>query len=416
MRVRRVLLVGATLLLVLVLAVGAWIWHKPAREPGQGADTPIVIGLLQALTGSLATSERPLVAAVELAVQEINDEGGLLGRRVELRIEDTRSAAVETAPSAAARLIDEQQAVALFGCWSSGCRQAVQGVVEPRRHLFFYPMAHEGMEKSAHTIYTGATPNQQALPAANWAMEQFGRRVYLVGTDGVFPRRVNAMLRDFVQLSGGQVLGERYVPRSSVDVAAIVADLRALKPDLVLSTVGGDASRAFFDALVAADMTQQPLLSLTAAEPEMRAYGGGRLARNFVAWGYLQSLPGAENAAFLSRLRARGGPDVQTSDPAVSAYVAVKLWAAAVREVGTTRTELINEAVLQQSVSAPYGFAAVDAQTRHVWRPLRVARVQPGGQLEEAWQASRYIRPAPWPTFRSTEHWAALLAASGSAR
>ena len=411
MRARLALLGG--LMLLLALGLTAYAWRKPA---GQGqASGPIVIGLLHALTGPLATSERPLVAAVKLAVDEINQGGGLLGRQVELRIEDTRSTANVTAGPAATRLITEQHAVALFGCWSSGCRQAVQAVVEARHHLLFYPMAHEGMERSANIIYTGPTANQQILPATDWAMQGFGRRVYLVGTDSLFSRRAHALLRDFIRLTGGQVLGERYVPLGSTEVGAVIADLQRLQPDLVLNTISGDSNGAFFDALVAAALTDLPLLSFSAAEPEMLAYGGGRLDRHFTAWSYLQSLPGPANAAFLSRLRALNGADTQASDPAVSAYVGVQLWAAAVRELGSTETEAVNATVLQQSVRAPHGFASVDAQTRHIWRPLRIAQVRPGGQLVEVLQIPQPIRPAPWPVFRSTEHWAAVVAASGVA-
>jgi urea transport system substrate-binding protein len=405
----RLALLGALILLV-ALALSIVLWRKPAAGAEQG---PIVIGLVLALTGPLATSEQALVAAVNLAVDEINQGGGLLGRRVELRIEDTRSIAAQTAADAARRLIDGQHAVALFGCWTSGCRQAVRPVVEQRRHLLFYPMAHEGMERSAHIIYTGATPNQQVLPAADWAMQGFGKRVYLVGNDGLFPHRVNAMLRDFIQLAGGRVLGERYVPLGSADVAAVMADLQAQQPDLVLSTLSGDSNRTFFDALVAAAMTDLPLLSFTAAEPEMRAYGGGRLDRHFTAWAYLQSLPGPANTAFLERLRALNGADTQASDPAVSAYVGVRLWATAVREVGSTQTEAVNANVLQQSVEAPHGFAAVDAQSRHLWRPLRIAQVRPDGQLAEVWQTARHIRPSPWPSFRSMDYWEAIVPGSG---
>lgn len=406
MRVRLALLGG--LMLLLALGLAAWLLRKPA-EAAQG---PIVVGLLQALTGPMATSGAPLVAAVKLAVEEINDGGGLLGRRVELRIEDTRGDPA-TAAAAAARLIREQGAVALFGCWTSACRQAVKPVVEAERHLLFYPLAHEGMEHSPHIVYTGPTPNQQVLPATDWAMNGFGRRIYLVGSDGPYPRRVNAMLRDFIQLGGGRVLGERYVSRGSADVGAVMADLRALQPDLVLNTLGGDSNGAFFDALVAAELTDLPLLSFGAAEPEMRAYGGGRLDRHFTAWSYLQSLPGPANEAFLARLRRSQGAAAQASDPGVSAYVAVRLWAAAVGEVGSAQTEAVNANVVQQSVGAPHGFAALDAQTRHLWRQLRIAQVRPDGQLTEVWQVPRHIKPAPWPAFRSREHWAGVAAGGG---
>ncbi|MDR7267583.1 urea transport system substrate-binding protein [Pelomonas saccharophila] len=403
MRARLALLGG--LLLVLAVALAVYLLQRPSDQAERG---PIVIGLLHALSGPMAASEAPLVATVKLAVEEINAAGGLLGRRVELKIEDTRSEP-RVAAAAAERLISSERAVALFGCWSSNCRQAVRPVVETHRHLLFYPLAYEGLEQSAHIIYTGPTPNQHALPAADWAMHGFGRRVYLVGTDALYARRVNAMLRDFILLSGGKVLGERYVPLGGADMGGVLADLQNLQPDLVLSTLGGSSNRAFFDALVAASLTDLPLLSLRAAEPEMAAYDGGRLDRHFTAWSYLQSQPGPANQAFLARLRRSQGEGIQASDPAVSAYVGVQLWAAAVREVGSPRTDVVNANVLQQSVALPQGFGSVDSQSRHLWRQLRIAQVKPGGQLSEVFALPRYIKPEPWPVFRSAEHWMAVL-------
>jgi len=410
MRVRLALLGGLVLLLAVALA--GYLIRRPAADSARHG--PVVIGLLHALTGPMAVSEAPLVAAVNVAVDEINEGGGLLGRRVELRIEDTHSDP-RAAAGAAERLISGQKAVALFGCWTSACREAVRPVVEAHRHLLFYPLAHEGMQQSAHIVYTGPTPNQQVLPATDWALHGFGRRVYLLGTDGIYSHRVQTMLRDFVGLGGGQVLGQRFVPQGATDMDAVVRELQALQPDLVLSTLRGDANRAFFDALVAAGLTDQPLLSFSAAEPEMRAYGGGRLDRHFVAWSYLQSLPGPANQAFLARLHAREGEAALAGDPAVSAYVAVQLWAAAVREVGSAQVEAVNANVMQQSVGGPMGFAAMDAQTRHLWRQLRIAQVRPDGQLAEVMLLPRYIKPAPWPAFRSTEHWAAIVALTGGA-
>lgn len=412
MRLRLALL--GTLILLAAAGLAAWLWQRPVAEPG-GERGPIVIGLLQAMSGPMATSEGALVGAMRLAVDEINAGGGLLGRPVELRIEDTRSDPA-VAAAGAARLIEQHRAVALFGCWTSRCRAAVRPVVESRRHLLFFPMAHEGLERSPHIVYTGPTPNQQVLPAADWAMKGFGRRVYLVGTDGPFPRRVNALLHDFVRLAGGSVVGERYVPLGSRDVADVVAELQGRRPDVVLSTLSGDSNGALFDALVAARLADQPLLSFAAAEPEMRAYGGGRLDRHFTAWSYLQSLPGPANAAFVARLRASQGEAALASDPVVSLYVAVRLWAAAVAEVGSAQTEAVNANVVLQSVAAPHGFAAIDAQTRHLWRRLRVAQVQPDGQLGEVWQAPRHIKPAVWPVFRSREHWAQVVPGVGESR
>lgn len=406
MPVRLALLVGLTLLLVL-----AGTGYVFSRQVAPGAEPPIVIGQLQALSGPTAATEAPLAAAVRLAVDEINASGGLLGRRVVLKVEDAAAG-----PAAAAeRLIATDGALALFGCGTTACRDAVRPVVERRRHLLFFPMAHEGMEQSPHIVYTGATPNQLALPATDWALQHLGSTVYLVGTDGPYPRRLHPMLRDFIGLRGGRVLGERFVAagRDEVaEVAAVLADLRRLQPELVISTLAGSPQQAFFDAMASAGLAEQPLLSLGAAEPEMRAFGGGRLLRHFTAWSYLQSLPGRDNAAFLARLR-QSQVAVQASDPAVASYVAVQLWAASVREMGSARTDVVNANVLQQRVAAPYGSAGMDAKTRHLWRPLRVAQVGPDGQLNEVFSLPRDIKPAPWPSFRSVEHWLAVRQRAG---
>lgn len=400
---------GGLLLLVLAFALAACLTLRPAAPAEHG---PIVIGLLHALSGPTARGEVPQVAAARLAVEEINARGGLLGRRVELRVEDTR-ADPRAAAAAAERLISTEKVVALFGCGSASCRESVRPVIETHRQLLFYPAAHEGMEASGHIVYTGPTPNQQALPAVDWAMRGFGRRVYLVGTDSPFSRRLGAVLRDFIMLGGGQLLGERFLAAGSQDMGGVMADLMNLKPDLVMSTIGGDSNRAFFDALVTAGANDLPLVSLCAAEPEMQAFDGGRLDRHFVAWGYLRSLPGAANEDFLARLKRSQGEAVQASDPAVSSYVAVQLWAAAVREVGSVRTEAVNANIVHQSVAAPHGFAAVDAQSRHLWRQLRIAQVKPGGQLAEVYLLPRYLRPEPWPTYRSIEHWKAVMSRLG---
>lgn len=404
LRARLALLGG--LLLVLAGGLAIYVAQKPAAD---AARSPIVIGMLHALSGPMARSEAPLVAAVKMAVDELNAGGGLLGRRIELKVEDSRSDP-RAAAAAAEHLIGSEQAVALFGCWTSTCRQAVRPVVEAHRHLLFYPAAHEGMEQSPHIVYTGPTPNQQALPATDWAIRGFGPRVYVVGTDGLYQRRLGAVLRDFIRLGGGQLLGERYVPLGGADMGAVTDELRRLQPDVVLSTVSGESNQALFDALVAAELADLPLLSLGAAEPEMKAFAGGRLGRHFTAWSYLQTQPGAVNEAFLARLRSGQGEAALASDSAVSAYVGVQLWAAAVREVGSPQTEAVNANVLHQSVPVPQGSAAVDSRSRHLWRQLRIAQVRPDGQLGEVLLLPGYIRPEPWPSFRSNEYWAAEMA------
>lgn len=409
MRRRRAVVAGLVVLWVLGCAVGA-LWF--VSRPTQAERGPLVLGVLHAQTGRLATTERPLIAAVALAVQQINAAGGLLGRRLEMRVEDTRSDPA-VAADVAARLMADPATAALIGCWTSACRDAVRPRVESARHLMFFPVAYEGMEQSPHLIYTGATPNQQTLPALDWALQTFGRRLFLVGSDGPHSRRAHVLLRDFIQLAGGQVVGDELLPIESADSAdwtGAVARMAARRPDVVFSTVTGDGNRALFDALVNAGLADLPLLSLRASEPEMRAYGGGRLGRHFTAWAYLQSLPTPANADFLAQWRALHGTSVEPGDPAVSAYVAVRLWAAAVREAGRPEPDAVNALVVQQTVDGPFGMAAIDLPTRHLWRPLRIAQVRPSGELGEVALLAASVRPSPWPGFRSRAHWADVAA------
>lgn len=410
---------GGLLLLVIALAVAGYLLRRQAAAAPSAATGPITIGLLHALSGPSATGEAGMVAAARLAVEDINAGGGLLGRRVELRVEDTRGDP-RVAAAAAERLITREHAVALFGCGSSACRQAVRPVVEARRHLLVFPAAHEGMEQSPHILYTGPIPNQQALPAIDWALHGFGRRVYLLGAEAPHGRRLGLVLRDFIGLSGGQVLGERWMPPGGAglasDMAAMVADLQRLRPEVLVSTLGGESNRALFDALVAAGLADLPLLSLGATEPELRAFGGGRLERHFTAAGYLSTVPGAASEAFLARLRRSQGDTVEASEPAVSTYLGLQLWAAAVREVGSPQTDVVNANLLHQTVPGPQGFAAVESASRHLWRQLRIAQVKPDGRLSEVLLLPRHIRPQPWPVFRSTEHWMTLMARTEAAR
>lgn len=399
---------GGALLLVLAL-LAVWLLRPTAPDARQ---TPIVIGHLQDLGGPLQADEAPLLAGARLAVEEINRAGGLLGRPVELALGDTRSDAA-TAAAAAQALIEKRQAVALFGCWTAACRDAVRPVVERHRHLLFHAASYEGLEQSPHLVYTGATPNQLALPATAWALQQFGRRIYLLGSEGPYSRRLHVLLGDFIRLRGGDVVATRYLPRGASDAAAVARELRELRPDVVLNTLGGASNAVLFDALVEAGLSGLPLLSLKATEPELRAFGGGRLDRHFTATGYLQSLPGPANAAFLAALRGSQGEAAQASDPAVSLYIAIRLWAAAVRELGSPQTDAVNANVLLQVVEAPQGYAAMDPQTRHLWRPLRVAQVGPDGRLQEVMALPRYVKPAPWPGFRSVEYWRAATAGVG---
>lgn len=392
------------MLLISALLGGMAIWlQAPAPEP-------IRIGVLHALSGTMATDGRPLVDAARLAVEEINAGGGLLGRPVEMIVVDGGSDAQYSAMQAE-RLIRQERVSALFACWTSACRKAVKPIVERYRHLMFYPLQYEGMEQSPNIIYAGAAPNQQIIPGTRWAMDTFGRRVYLVGSDYIFPRAANLLIRDVASANDGSVVGERYLALGSDAVAAIVDDIRRQAPDVILNTINGDSNPHFFRALKRAGVAI-PVLSFSLAESEAPAAGDDAFhPAHYAVWGYFQTLPATANRHFVTAFKGRFGAGRVTSDPVEASYNSVRLWANAVREIGTDDVEQVNRAIGRQSVPGPSGVVAVDAATRHVWRWVRIARARADGQFDIVQSSEMPVRPTPWPNYRSREEWQRRLGA-----
>jgi urea transport system substrate-binding protein len=394
--------------LVLTLAVSAALALILIAQRPTGTE-PIRVGVVHALSGPMAESERGLVDAARLAVEEINAEGGLLGRRLDLIVADSRSNWT-TATTEVERLILRERVSVVFACWTSACRKAVTPVVEKHRHLMFYPLQYEGLEESPHLVYMGSTPNQQIIPGTRWTMDRFGTRIYLVGSDYIFPRTVNRMIRDLVTAAGGEILAERYVPMDAVDLDRIAAEIRALAPDAVLNTLNGDANRHFFASLLAENLTDMPVISFSVAEPELWSMRSGQLhAAHYAVWGYFQSLPDPANRRFVDAFRKRFGAERVVSDPIVSSYNGVRLWAEAVRAAGTDDPAQINRSVGHTSLDGPSGIVALDAATRHLWRRVYVGHARADGQFDAVEISEAPIRPVPFPASRSRAEWLALV-------
>lgn len=392
-------------LVMLATLLGTWLILRPATP------TPIRIGVVHALSGVMAESERGLVDAARLAVEELNAQGGVLGRPVEILVADSRSDWAHAAAEAE-RLIRDEKVSALFACWTSSCRHAVRPVIEKYRHLMFYPLQYEGMEQSPNIIYMGAAPNQQIIPGARWAMDRFGPRVYLLGSDYLFPRAANLLIRELIQASKGQLLAERYQPMTASDFTAVADEIRRLKPDVVLNTLNGSSNRHFFAALAAADLGQTPVVSFSIAEPELQTFGPQNFhPSHFAVWGYFQSFPGTANEQFVSQFRQRFGPDRVTSDPILSSHDAVLLWATAVREAGTAEPDQVNRSIGRVSIPSPAGIVTTESATRHLWRRVYVGKAQRDGQFEAHEISEAPVRPAPFPSYRSRAEWLAQVQA-----
>lgn len=371
---------------------------------------PIRIGVLHSLTGTMAISEKSVVDAVTLAVEEINRSGGLLGRQIEMVVADGQSNN-ETFAREAERLITNEKVDVVFGCWTSGSRKTVRPVFEKHDHLLFYPVQYEGLESSPNIVYLGASPNQQIIPAVRWAVRTKGRRFFLVGSDYVFPRAANAIIRDHVGPWHGQIVGEEYVRLGERDMSGVVKAIVAAKPDVILNTLNGDSNVAFFTALRAAGVTPSavPTISFSIAENELQSLPREKMAGDYAAWNYFQSIDTAINQQFVQAFKARYGAARPTSDPLEAAYVGVHLWAAAVTKVGTTDVKKVRPAVADRSQRGPGGMIYVDPETRHTWKTVRIGQIRADGQFDIVWSSEYPIRPVPYPPQRTVQAWEGML-------
>lgn len=394
------------LVLIPILAVAFWAGgvYGRARHP------PIRVGVLHSLTGTMAMSEKSVAQATLMALEEINERGGPLDRPLDPVVLDGASDPAAFARGAE-RLITRDRVATVFGCWTSASRKTVRPVFERHDHLLVYPVQYEGLEQSPNIIYTGAAPNQQIVPAVKWAFDHLGRRFFLAGSDYVFPRTANAIIKDQVSALRGAVAGEEYLPLGSKDVSGLVARIRAAKPDVIFNTINGDSNVAFFRALRAAGITPDriPTMSFSIAEDELRGMDPRETAGDYATWNYFQSLPGDANRRFVERFRHKYGADRVTDDPVEAAYFGVHLWAQAVEDAGSDDPRAIRRAIRRQSFRAPEGIVYVDPENGHTWKSVRVGRIRADGQFDVVWSSDKPVRPVPYPIFRSRPEWDAFL-------
>ncbi len=393
------------LLILGLIALAVAIWFVVDRFIVDR--TPIVVGILHSQTGPMAISEASMIEAEVLALEQINAQGGLLGRPVKWVIADGASDWPQFAKQAE-RLIISDKVCAVFGCWTSASRKSVLPIFEANDHLLLYPMAYEGLEQSPNIIYIGAAPNQQITPAVNWCYETLSaRRFFLIGSDYIWPHCVNAIIGDQLMGLGAESVGETYIPFGSTDVDAAVREIVAAQPDVVLSTVVGDSALAFARKLREAGIRPEktPVLTFALGENEIRTMAREDIVGNYAAWNYFQSIDRAENAAFVRDFKARYGQDRPVSDVMNSAYISVKLWAQAVTEAGTSDVRQVRYALRRQSLNAPEGIIAIDPETQHTWRPVSIGRARQDGQFDIVWTSQRAVRPVPFPISRSREAW-----------
>ena len=372
---------------------------------------PILVGVLHSQTGPIAVSEQAMIEAEQLAFEEINAAGGILGRPIQWIIADGASD-WPTFAREAERLISDEGVTVLFGCWTSASRKSVLPVLERSDHLLIYPMAYEGLEACPNVIYTGAAPNQQITPAVQWCQSALNaRRFFLLGSDYIWPHCVNAIISDQLMGLGVEKVAEQYVPFGSTNLKAYVQEIVDTQPDAILCSVVGDSAIAFFRELRKAGISPDdiPVITFALAEDELRSTNHADMVGHYAAWNYFQSIDSEENKRFVSAFKERYGADRVTSDVIAAAYNSVYLWANAVRESGNTDVQQVRNSLRQQSLNAPEGIIAVDPSTQHTWRPVYIGKIQADKQFEIVWTSNGSVRPVPYPITRSKRDWTAFV-------
>ncbi len=376
---------------------------------------PVRVGILYSATGTTSTIGQSQLQGAQLAIDEINEAGGLLGRELVAVRYDPASTPARYA-ALAEQLIVRDGINVIFGCYMSSSRKAVIPIVEKWNRLLFYPTLYEGFEFSGNVIYTGAAPNQNSVQLADYMTSSFGARVYLIGSDYIYPYESNRIMGELVmQHPGSDKLGEHYLPLDATerDYAAIMQDVRARQPDFIFSTVVGDSTASLYRAYADAGFNPQtmPIASLTTSEAEIAQMGADVAAGHFTAAPYFQSIDSPANARCLARLRQRLGDDCRPNLCWEAAYFQMHLFANAFRQAGSDRIGELLPHLLGSEFDAPQGRIRLDPDNHHTWLHPRVGRANAQGGFTIVRQATRAVSPDPYLVTHSLGDWTASLGA-----
>ena len=364
----------------------------------------VKVGLLHSLTGTMSISETGVRDAELLAIKELNESGGVLGCQIKIVEEDGKSNPRMFAEKAR-KLLEEDKVATIFGCWTSDSRKAVKPVLEEDYGLLWYPVQYEGFEASPNIMYMGAAPNQQVVPAIEYCAKNIGKRMYLLGSDYIFPRTANAIIKAQLKELGGICVSETYVPMHETDFTQIVKDIKKLKPDVIINTLNGSSNQSFFSQLKYSDIEADdiPVMSFSISESEIKSIGADKLCGHYTAWNYFESTGSAKNTRFVSAYKQEFGTNKAVGDPEEAAYIAVNLWAAACTRAGTFDVEPVRIAAKGLSYIAPEGIVTIEGSNQHLNKVTRIGKINEKGQIDELYSSGNTVRPDP---YLSTYAWA----------
>jgi urea transport system substrate-binding protein len=367
-----------------------------------GDSAPILrVGVLHSRTGTMSFSENTVAEAELLAIEELNRRGGVVlkGERYRLEaVEEDGASQPMVFAQKAQQLIERDKVAVVFGGWTSSSRKAMIPVFEARNILLFYPVQYEGKECSPNVLYAGSAPNQQAMPAIEWLLQNKGQRFYLIGSDYIYPRSTNQQIRSILH-GRGQIVGEKYLPLGSRDVAAVIADIKSQLPNggIIINTLNGDSNVSFFQSLSAQGLDAAQgytIMSFSISEEEVAAIGVNTMRGSYASWSFFQSLTNPGAKAFNTAFHNTYGAHRVTNDPSEAAYTMVMLWAAAVERADSTDTEQVRKALIGLRYQAPQGHVEVHPNL-HLSKRSLIGEVQADGQFRVV-HDDGVIIPQPW--------------------
>ncbi|GAB3376366.1 urea ABC transporter substrate-binding protein [Spongiibacter taiwanensis] len=364
-------------------------------------DTEVTVGILHSLTGTMAISETGAQEAEKLAIKQINDMGGVLGRKIKIIQEDGASDWPTFAEKSRKLLVNDKVA-AVFGCWTSASRKAALPVFEKENGLLYYPTFYEGLEQSKNVIYTGQEATQQILDGLNWVAKEKGAKTfYLIGSDYIWPRTSMKIARKHIEkVLGGKVVGEEYKPLGDTQFGSVINKIRLKKPDVIYAAVVGGSNVAWFKQLKAAGITadKQTLLTISVTEDEVLGIGGENLEGFYSIMKYFQSQDNENNKAFVKAFKEMWGDDSVIGDVTQAAYLGPWLWKAAVEKAGSFDVDKVVAASEEGDIeltTAPEGYVKLHPN-HHLWSKARVGKWKKDGQAEVVY-TSDLIEPDPFP-------------------
>ena len=363
-------------------------------------DDTVTVGILHSVTGTMAISESGSVEAEKLAIKQINDMGGVLGRKIEVIQEDGASDWPTFAEKSRKLLVNDKVA-AVFGCWTSASRKAVLPVFEKENGMLYYPTFYEGLEQSKNVIYTGQEATQQIIAGLDWVAKEKGAKTfYLIGSDYIWPRTSNKIARKHIEnVLGGKVVGEEYYPLGHTNFGSLINKIKLKKPDVIYSIVVGGSNVSWYKQLKAAGITSDKwtLLTISVTEDEMLGIGGENVEGFYAAMKYFQSLDNENNKEFVAAFKDMWGEDSVIGDVTQAAYLGPWLWKLAVEKAGSFDIDKI--AVASDGIEfdgAPEGYVRIHDSNHHLWSKTRIGRANADGQFEVIYE-SDLIEPNPFP-------------------